>query len=97
MKREEKMQMQNMLYEIIAGVCYFDQEELHPGLSIADDLAITSVMIVEYIAIVERRLGINLEKHVDELLGCETLGGLTGLTEELGREQPAPDTMHTGR
>lgn len=79
--------MQDKLYEIIAGVCYFDKEELHPGLSVADDLAITSVMIVEIIAMVESRLGVNLEEHVDELLGCETLGELTDLTTELSREQ----------
>ncbi|AIQ58841.1 acyl carrier protein [Paenibacillus borealis] len=80
------MQMQDKLYEIIAGVCYFDKEELHPGLSVADDLAITSVMIVEIIALVENELGVNLEEHVDELLGCETLGELTELTAELNRE-----------
>ncbi len=85
------MLIEDKLYEIIAGVCYFDKEELHPGLSVANDLAMTSVMIVEMIADVEQRLGINLEEHVDELLGCDTLGGLTALTAELGLEQQVSD------
>ncbi|WP_083705346.1 acyl carrier protein [Paenibacillus sp. FSL H8-0259] len=88
MRGEKTVQMQDKLYEIIASVCYFDKEELHPGLSVEGDLAITSVMIVEIIAMVESRLDVNLEEHVDELLSCETLGELTALTAELSSEHP---------
>jgi len=79
--------VQEKLYEIIGGICYFDREDMHPGLSIEDDLAISSVMIVEIVAMIENTLGVNLEEHVNELIGCPVLGEMVQLIEQLYQEK----------
>lgn len=83
--------MRDKLFAMIAGICYFEESDMHPGLSIADDLAVTSVMIVEIIAMVEREWGVNLEEHVGELVGCAELGEMTDLIEGLCKESGGPE------
>ncbi|AZS14179.1 acyl carrier protein [Paenibacillus lutimineralis] len=78
--------MQDELYGIIADICYFEKDEMHPALSVVDDLAISSVMIVEIIAMIEARYGFNIEEQIDELLGCELLGDMTTLITRLGED-----------
>ncbi|AIQ47433.1 hypothetical protein R70723_17220 [Paenibacillus sp. FSL R7-0273] len=85
--------MLDELYGIIAEVCYFEKEEMHPALSVADDLAVSSVMIVEMIAMIETRLGFNVEEQVDELISCETLGEMTALVARLGKAYAAAQAM----
>ncbi|WP_410511180.1 acyl carrier protein [Paenibacillus sp. BR2-3] len=79
--------MQEKLFEIIGSVCYFDREDMHPGLSVEDDLAISSVMIVEIVAMIENELGVNMEEHVNELIGCTVLGEMVQLIEQLYQEK----------
>ncbi|MBZ9609064.1 acyl carrier protein [Clostridium estertheticum] len=78
--------IQEKMFEIISDICYFNIEEMNLDLSVEDDLAINSVMIVEIVAMIENELGISIEESVNELIGCTTLGDMVNLIEGLLKE-----------
>lgn|GEM_PF-826695 len=73
--------IQERIFKIISNICYFDIEEMSLDLSVEDDLAINSVMIVEIVALIENEFSVNIEDLINELISCTTLGDMVNLIE----------------
>lgn len=79
--------IQEKFIAIISEVCFYDESEMNLNLSIQDDLAISSVMMVELIAELEGQLKINLEQKIDAIIECVTVGDFLLVVEKTYQEQ----------
>lgn len=75
--------MKDTFIRIISEICFYEVEDMSFDLSINDDLAISSVMLVELAASLETELNINLESRMAEMVNCQTVGDMYELIKRV--------------
>lgn len=75
--------MKDTFIRIISEICFYEVEDMSFDLSINDDLAISSVMLVELAASLETELNINLESRMAEMVNCQTVGDMYELIKSV--------------
>lgn len=68
--------MKERLLDIISEITFYERENLSFDLSLMDDLALSSVMLVELATVLEEDFSISLENSIGEIVACETVGKL---------------------
>lgn len=73
---EGNQSMKEQFLDIISEITFYERENLTFDLSLMDDLAISSVMLVELATMLEEAFFVSLENSIGEMLACETVGRL---------------------
>lgn len=73
---EGNQSMKEHFLDIISEITFYERENLTFDLSLMDDLAISSVMLVELATMLEEAFFVSLENSIGEMLTCETVGRL---------------------
>ena len=72
---------------IVSQICFYDEKEITMELSLFDDLALSSVMMVELIAELEFSFHISLENKMNDIINCVTTGDLFQVVLKACEEQ----------
>ena len=68
--------MKEQFIQIISDISYYNIEDMSFDLSLLEDLALGSVMLVELVATLEETFMVSLENCMGEIVSCETVGEL---------------------